>query len=270
MLTRSTDTNNPIMVTHIYGKGRTFFNGLDSTWRWRYIHGDRYFYRFWGQVIRHVAMRKVLTKKDEFLLEIDKHVYKPGKLVKIKLHVPKEFLALNSKAQNWTFHYQKMAEKKISEDGSIVEIPVGKEKNKKFSSKIAKNDFQGYVRPKQTGIYRLWFLPPNTSKKLMVYFKIIDPKSEKQNTKVNDRILNQLASEEIKDYLKEKYKKKELNRFFLKPYELEDFLSKCKPRQDDKVRYVNRKTLWDSPWLFLLLIFLFTLEWVIRKLQRML
>ena len=45
----------PLLTYHYAGRGRVFFVSTDSTWLWRRNVGDRFFYRFWGQVIRFVA-----------------------------------------------------------------------------------------------------------------------------------------------------------------------------------------------------------------------
>jgi uncharacterized membrane protein len=42
----------PLMAVQQTGEGRCFLSLVDSTWQWRYRLGDRYFYRYWGQVLR--------------------------------------------------------------------------------------------------------------------------------------------------------------------------------------------------------------------------
>lgn len=48
----------PLIAEHHYGKGRVLFIGTDSTYRWRRNIGSHFFYRFWGQAVRHVARGK--------------------------------------------------------------------------------------------------------------------------------------------------------------------------------------------------------------------
>jgi uncharacterized membrane protein len=47
----------PVFVYQHFGAGKTFFCGSDETWRWRFRYGDRWFYRFWRNVIRFVGPR---------------------------------------------------------------------------------------------------------------------------------------------------------------------------------------------------------------------
>jgi hypothetical protein len=41
----------PVLATQPYGKGRVAWFGTDETWSWRWNHQDKYFDRFWGQLI---------------------------------------------------------------------------------------------------------------------------------------------------------------------------------------------------------------------------
>ena len=50
----------PIMASQFYGKGQVLFMGSDETWRWRWNYQDKYFVRFWGQVIYQVGLPSLL------------------------------------------------------------------------------------------------------------------------------------------------------------------------------------------------------------------
>jgi hypothetical protein len=50
----------PVMATHYYGKGQVVFLGSDETWRWRWNYQDKYFVRFWGQVIYQLGLPSLL------------------------------------------------------------------------------------------------------------------------------------------------------------------------------------------------------------------
>jgi hypothetical protein len=53
----------PLVAYQYAGQGKVMFLGTDSTWLWRRIVGDRFFYKFWGQSIRFVARREDDSKK---------------------------------------------------------------------------------------------------------------------------------------------------------------------------------------------------------------
>ncbi|HEV3116076.1 MAG TPA: hypothetical protein VGY58_03430 [Gemmataceae bacterium] len=57
---RMGDKAMPILAAHYYGKGPVLFFATDETWRWRYDVGERYFTRFWGQVIYQLGLPHLL------------------------------------------------------------------------------------------------------------------------------------------------------------------------------------------------------------------
>lgn len=50
----------PLLATQYYGKGQVLFLGTDETWRWRWNTQDKYFGRFWGQVIYQLGLPHLL------------------------------------------------------------------------------------------------------------------------------------------------------------------------------------------------------------------
>jgi hypothetical protein len=50
----------PIMASHYYGRGQVVFMGSDETWRWRWNYQDKYFVRFWGQVIYQLGLPSLM------------------------------------------------------------------------------------------------------------------------------------------------------------------------------------------------------------------
>jgi hypothetical protein len=61
----------PILATQYYGKGQVLFLAMEETWRWRFNVGDRYFARFWGQVIYQIGLPHLLgnSKRVQLALE---------------------------------------------------------------------------------------------------------------------------------------------------------------------------------------------------------
>jgi len=42
----------PLMAVHRVGGGKVMFCGVEETWRWRKVVGDKYHYKFWAQALR--------------------------------------------------------------------------------------------------------------------------------------------------------------------------------------------------------------------------
>lgn len=62
----------PVLALQSYGKGTVLFLGSDETWRWRYNARDRYFGRFWGQVIYQLGLGHLLGGPKRVQLSLDR------------------------------------------------------------------------------------------------------------------------------------------------------------------------------------------------------
>jgi len=58
----------PLIARHYYGRGLVTFVGDDETWRWRFNEGDKYFARFWGQMVYQVGLPHLLGNKSQIIL----------------------------------------------------------------------------------------------------------------------------------------------------------------------------------------------------------
>lgn len=77
----------PLIAYQYYGRGRTFYVGLDSTWRWRHQVGSRYFARFWGQAINFLSLAHLLGESKRVQISTDSNLYAAGDEVKINARV---------------------------------------------------------------------------------------------------------------------------------------------------------------------------------------
>ncbi|MSU77819.1 MAG: hypothetical protein EXS16_06955 [Gemmataceae bacterium] len=50
----------PVLATQYYGKGQVLWLGTDETWRWRWNYQDKYFVRFWGQLVYQTGLPSLL------------------------------------------------------------------------------------------------------------------------------------------------------------------------------------------------------------------
>ncbi len=77
------DGGYPLAVQARYGAGRVFFSAVDSTWRWRRRVGDRWFYRYWGQLIRFCAQERLLGGGRRLSVSTELPDYRPGDTVRL-------------------------------------------------------------------------------------------------------------------------------------------------------------------------------------------
>ena len=52
-----------LLASHYYGKGYVLLSTIDETWRWRYNAGDKYFGRFWTQLVYLAGAPRTLGTK---------------------------------------------------------------------------------------------------------------------------------------------------------------------------------------------------------------
>lgn len=71
----------PIAVRQYVGAGEVLFHATDETWRWRYRTDDRYFARYWGQVVRRLGRGRLAAGRAGVSLSADRSTYEPGEQV---------------------------------------------------------------------------------------------------------------------------------------------------------------------------------------------
>ena len=69
------------------GAGKTMFHAFDDTWRWRFRSGDRYFGRFWVQVIRFLARSKLVGQR-QAEIQTDRRRYQRGQPIQLRSASP--------------------------------------------------------------------------------------------------------------------------------------------------------------------------------------
>ncbi|HEX5472644.1 MAG TPA: VWA domain-containing protein [Lacipirellulaceae bacterium] len=73
----------PAICFQYYGAGRVLFDAIDATWRWRIGAGERYFARYWVQMIRFLAHGE-LGKGRGMELTCDRREYQQGETAQLR------------------------------------------------------------------------------------------------------------------------------------------------------------------------------------------
>ncbi|MCR4315302.1 MAG: hypothetical protein NUW37_03025 [Planctomycetes bacterium] len=60
----------PAIVEQPYGSGKSFWIASDEIWRWRWLHGDRYYYRFWQNVLRYLTSFRLGTQDQGYSIDV--------------------------------------------------------------------------------------------------------------------------------------------------------------------------------------------------------
>jgi hypothetical protein len=75
------------LATHSYGQGSVTFLSSPSSYSLRWKSGDRYHYRFWGQLVRALVAQEFGAGTSLLRLTTDQSVYRPETPVRVKLHM---------------------------------------------------------------------------------------------------------------------------------------------------------------------------------------
>lgn len=76
-----------VAAAHFYGAGQVALLATDNLWRWRLSHGDRFYYRFWAQLIRHAAAGSVIGRSRPVQISADRALYRPGEKAELRAAV---------------------------------------------------------------------------------------------------------------------------------------------------------------------------------------
>ncbi|HUT37219.1 MAG TPA: vWA domain-containing protein [Planctomycetota bacterium] len=72
----------PLLVASQYGAGRCLYLGFNSTWRWRKL-GERYFDQFWVQAVRYLVEGRLMGGKRRGRIETDRDLFTTGSRVPV-------------------------------------------------------------------------------------------------------------------------------------------------------------------------------------------
>lgn len=235
-------TRSKLFVTQRYGRGRTFFSAIDSSWRWRYIYGDRYFYRFWGQAIRYVSKGILVGKGRQYYLRVDNSQYTVGDMVNITLKIVDNQTREPVEQDEWKVFYS---------------APGNRKKEKILKRNPSeKGTFQGSLVVSETGNYKIWFMTPEEQpKEISELFNVEAPLAESGKSELNDVDLKKIADKTGGKYLK--------------IFDLETHLNALKPIVTSIPIQVRSQSILDKKdwifWALIMIISLLSLEWVLRK-----
>jgi hypothetical protein len=232
-----------LLASQLYGPGRTVFIGFDSTYRWRYLAED-HFDGFWARLVDRVGRNKALGGRFPFQVHLGKGAYRVGDRVSIGVR-----------------YTDSAALAEASELTAELEIAGGPPEPIRFERAADDPGLLTATFPaQQAGSYSLKIVPMAAAdlgsavRVSTTTFRVDPPKREIDEPALNRPLLTELAR--------------------LTGGRVFD-LSEV-PRLDDAIpiREVtrtleNRDELWDAPIFYVTIILCLSIEWVLRKIYRM-
>jgi len=235
--------NYVLAAWHRFGAGTCFWLGFDEAWRWRASVGDKYHYRFYGQIIRFLSLQS-FTRAKRFFVTTDKTHYDVGEEVRIRAEVRDRDAVSQPEMQE-----------------VIVDLPDGTPERLQLKAiEGEQGKYEGVYKPIQIGVYRLRIDPGDRGSESEVAERVFEvklPRLELQEPRMDQDGLERIA-------------RASNGGRFMRLNELQDLPEKIMPLTE--VIHVGRteRQLWDQWWVIALFVGLVCLEWIGRKLCRLL
>lgn len=255
----------PVVALQSYGTGQVLFVGTDETWRWRRNIGEKYYTRFWGQVMLRLGLPRLLGASRLTQLATEKKHYVSGERVVIsgRLYRP-GFQPVVDQTVKGTMT--------ITPDQPDSISAADLKKDVSLQSNPGKPGYyEGEVVVTTPGIYTFATASDPNSK---LEFKVTEPRFEFGETALNLQLLKKMAETSGGALYREEdvYK-------MLEPQKESGPQSTAKGAADNgpgglgsatiKVPSPQEVELTFSPTFFGLMILVATLEWLLRKKWRL-
>lgn len=232
-----------LLASQLYGPGRTVFLAFDSTYRWRYLSED-YFDGFWARLIDRAGRNKALGGRFPFQVNLGRGLYRVGEQVSVGVRFTDDAAVAEAS--------ELAAELEVS--GQPPE-PVHFERAPDDPALLTAT-----FPANQAGSYTLRVVsataadPTSGVRASTTTFKVEPPRREVDEPSLNRPLLNDLA-------------RLSGGQVFDLP-DLDRLDEAIAMRQVTRT-LETRQELWDAPLLFSVIIASLTVEWILRKLNRM-
>lgn len=233
---RNADGPYPLVVEQPFGSGKCFIELVDSTWRWRWRVGDRYFYRYWGQVFRTLTPKELPGNSRFVQLNADRANYLLGDRV-----------SLNARLLDAYYH-------PIKADSAVATIKNenGQETHVTLQATPGSPGlYTVQLQPDRVGKYEVSVISPaNPDAKASTAFIVESQALERQRPELDEGLLRKVAAAGGGKYYQ--------------PNELAQWMRSL-PNNRLTIRSEEEIELWDAPLFLVMFIVPLSLEWVIRK-----
>jgi hypothetical protein len=232
-----------LLASQLYGPGRTVFIGFDSTYRWRYLSED-YFDGFWARIVDRVGRNKALGGRFPFQVHLGKGGYRVGDRVTVSVRYTDnaalaEAAGLSAELEIAGGAPEPIRFERVPDDPALLTASFPAQQAGAYTLRIvpvASSDLGSGVRVSTTT------------------FRVDPPKREVDEPALNRPLLAELA-------------RATGGRVF-------DLADAAGIDEAIRMREVtrtleNRDELWDAPILYITIVLSLTLEWVLRKIYRM-
>ncbi len=220
----------PIFAEQRYGKGRVFFSATDELWRWRFLVGDKYFYRFWRRVIDRVGDR--VKRLD---ISIPQARYAVGDTIEIIASSVDE--ALRPSSAEWMDVH--------------LDRPVGRSDIIRLQQDPGdKGTYRGTTRVDEPGSYTVWAQPDPGQDRETASFTVETAALEEQSVRLHYEVMRSVADKTAGEA------------FMIHDA---DRIPDMIEAQSEHIWEGHPRSIWDSWGFLILFVTPLSLEWWLRK-----
>ncbi len=233
---RNSDGPYPLALMQPFGAGKCYMELVDSTWRWRWRVGDRYFYRYWGQVFRTLTPKELPGNSRYVQMNADRNSYLLGDRVQ-----------LNARLLDAYYHPIK-----VPSATATITTEGGQTQHITLQS-----------TPGSPGLYTAQYQPDHVGKYDVSVISPVNPEAKAGSAFV----VETLALERQKPELDEPFLKKVAAAGGGKYYgadQLERWMRSLK-NNPLSVHSEQEIELWSAPGLLMLFLLPLSIEWLVRK-----
>lgn len=227
----------PMVSLQFVGAGKVVFQAFDGSYRWRYRVGDRYFSRYWIQMIRYLSRSKVVGKDRAAELTTDRDEYLRGESVLARVK----------------FLDDRKAPASDSGVSLLLEQP-GSPRQTITANRVSdsRGVFEATITNLAEGNYRMWLVaPPLEGEAPSHEFRVVAPRGEQARL--------ELASKELSEAAKIS------GGAFVRWPEAIQLLAQLPAGRQVRVEALPPRPIWNSPILAAMFVCLLVAEWLVRK-----
>lgn len=227
----------PVVALQDYGAGTAVFIGMDATWRWRSRTGEKFYSILWGQIMRSLSLQLLEGGSKLTQLKTTQTEYRTGEKVVIAGNLYGE-------------GFQPLIEPSVS--GKVTIDNEGQITTQAVTlTTDGRGAFRGDFVARTPGQYSF---ATDRDPDAILRFSVTDPNLEAQQTALNERLLQAMASVGQGRFLREE----DLDRL---PGWLQEKTS--------TIAVFKRREIYRSGWWLLALVVLFSSEWLVRRLSQL-
>lgn len=232
----------PVIAIQGYGSGECVFIGTDQTYRWRSKVGEKNYSQIWGALLQSLAETRLQGASSRTQLKSDRDQYFVGDKV-----------VISGKVYNENFQLLKVDS--LQGKAKVRTVTGGSEEKTIPLDLMAvsgqEGQYRGEFTAQTTGQYSYSTLQDPAA---VVKFEVTQPNLEQMETAMNQNLLQGMADAGHGHFLREE----DLNKL---PSMISD--------QSATVPLFRTIELFHSAWWLALLLVLFCLEWLLRRLKQL-